>query len=318
VLNAGRAKRVLEAQFQDGARMLLDELYTKFVDAQEAQEKSRRARAAAEELGRLLGVTVSQAKTGLRSQADVARVKSARAIAESRFEAAVNELERTKHALGALVKLSPGEVDRLEVVGLLDVRPDPLPAVEELIRVALDARPDIGSYRLGLQRSQADLAMARPEGRRDAYTLFQPYTLNDKAPSEPNRNTSFSIAVTVPVPVHDANSGGLQRAKLNIEQTRRQLTALEREVTSDVKRARGECDLALAAVKEIERDELSVAQAECDKATTFFEDGKGDVATVLGARANYRDVESRYIDLLVRFRRSSLKLNTAVAKAVIR
>ena len=306
-----RPQRVIEAQYQEVARLLIIDVCANFLDVQAAQEYVRRAGESSVDLKRLLGVTVAQITKGIRSQKDVNQVKAALQSADLRCETARDDLERRKRVLGALLKLSPGEANRLEVVGSLDVQPVSLPALDGLIRLALETRPDIAAFRLGQDRAQAELATT---GVPDLYTLCQPYAFQDGTLGLKGPMT-WVLGVTVPVAVGDSNRAS--RARLNLDQTRAQLTVFERQVTEDVTRALREYELALAEVRKIEHDVLPTARQVRDKTARVYDDGRLGVETLLECLQDYRKVEDSYVDLLTRFRGVCLYLNTAVASRIM-
>ena len=72
---AVRAKRVLEAQFQDAARRTIDNLYTAYVDVLAARQNVRYALASVEGLQKVLLVTQRLYEKDQTNRADVNRVK---------------------------------------------------------------------------------------------------------------------------------------------------------------------------------------------------------------------------------------------------
>ncbi|MEJ7638636.1 MAG: TolC family protein [Singulisphaera sp.] len=72
---AVRAKRVLEAQYQDAARRSIDNLYTAYVDVLAARQNVRYARASVEGLQKVLLVTQQLYEKDQTNRADVNRVK---------------------------------------------------------------------------------------------------------------------------------------------------------------------------------------------------------------------------------------------------
>jgi outer membrane protein, heavy metal efflux system len=314
ILDASRPKRVIEVQYQDAVRLLIGEVYTRFLDVQAAQEKVRRAGETSLEFRRLLGVTVAQAMKGIRSQRETDRVKAVCETAGSHFDAATSELERTKRALGALLKLSAKEAGLLEGVESLDVQPVALPAVDELVRLGLATRPDLAAFRLGLQRAQADLALQRAVRVPDAQILYQPFGIQDKTPSGSMSPMPWALGLIVPLPVYTKSAA---RARLNADQTGAQLTAMERQVTSEVMLAHRECEKSLAEVRKIEHQVLPCARKVRDETARGYDDELLTAEALLKALQDFRDVECRYIDLLTRLRRNTFDLNTAVANRIM-
>ena len=79
------------------------------------------------------------------------------------------------------------------------------------------------SFRLGVQRAEADVRLARANRLNDVFVLFQPYTYQDNTPYGLKSATSWALGVTVPLPVYNRNQGAIQRAVLNVDQTQTEL-----------------------------------------------------------------------------------------------
>ena len=62
----------------------------------------------------------------------------------------------------------------------------------------------------------------------DAYLLYQPYTFQNNAPFGKKSATSWALGVTVPLPVYNRNQGNIERARLNVDQSRIELAGIER------------------------------------------------------------------------------------------
>ena len=80
------------------------------------------------------------------------------------------------------MNLTREEVDSMELRGTIYDKQPPPPPIEELRKIALEERPDIVSYRLGVVRAEADVRLARANRISNPYVLFQPYTYQDNSP----------------------------------------------------------------------------------------------------------------------------------------
>ena len=104
--------------------------------------------------------------------------------------------------------------------------------------MATDERPDVvwhcGS---AFCRAEADVRLARANAFSDVYVLWQPYTFQDNSPYGLKSQYSWALGVTVPLPIYNRNQGGIQRARLNVNQSQIQLADLERQAKIDVEQA---------------------------------------------------------------------------------
>ena len=131
-----------------------------------------------------------------------------------------------RQRLAPLLQMNPIEAETIELRGTIDDPAPPPPPGEELVRIALDNRPDLVAARLGIRLAEADVRLARAERFQDVYVLAQPYTFQNNAPFDTKSAHSWALGVTVPLPIYNRNQGNIQRARVNVSQTRTQLAAI--------------------------------------------------------------------------------------------
>jgi cobalt-zinc-cadmium efflux system outer membrane protein len=311
------AKRVLEAQYQDAARRSIDNLYTAYVDVLAARQNVRYALASVEGLGKVLLVTQRLYEKDQTNRADVNRVKVQVDSARIGLADAEESLRRSRRILGGLLNLPPLESETLEVRGAIRDPGVVPPPIDEMLGVALAARPDLVSYRLGVGRAQADVRLALANRFADVYVLYQPYTFQDNAPLGLKSAHSWALGVTLPLPIYNRNQGGIQRAKLNVTQTRVELAAIERQVITEVRQAEAQYAVTRDAVGRIRDDLLPSARQVRDDTYRLYTAGEVNVVVYLDAQRDYNDVVKQYLDAAVRHRRSTLALNTAVGQRIL-
>jgi cobalt-zinc-cadmium efflux system outer membrane protein len=316
-LVAARAKRVLEAQYQDAVRMAIDGLYSAYVDVLAARQTSIYTRLSFETRKQVLKVTEVQYDKDLATRADVNRVTIEREKVYIGMLDAEETLRQKKRALGVVLNLPPQEAERIDLRGSMAVRAPAPPPLEELIQIALAARPDLASYRLGVQRAEADVRYARASRMSDVYVLYQPYTYQDNQPFGLKSPTSWALGVTVPLPVYNRNQGGILRAQLNVTQTQIELANLERQVITEVQSAEREYLFTRLAVERIERELLPRALQVRNDTEKLYIGGEVDVVVFLNAERDYNDTVKLYLDTMVRHRLSMLKLNTVLAQRIL-
>ena len=110
------------------------------------------------------------------------RVKIQLRTAELGLADAEAAYRKARFDLGSLLNLTREEVEKMELRGTIyDTQPPP-PPIEQLRKIALESRPDIISYRLGVQRAEADVRLAKASRYANPYLLFQPFTYQDNTP----------------------------------------------------------------------------------------------------------------------------------------
>src|SRR5262249_20825702 len=158
---------------------------------------------------------------------------------------------KAKLTLGALMNLSGAEARSIEPRGTIrDTAPAP-PGLEELTKIALEYRPDVISFRLGVARAQADVRLARANALSDIYVLWQPFPCQDNSPYGLRSQYSWALGVTVPVPIYNRNQGGIERAKINVSQSQLELADLERQVRIDIEGALQEYEVSRSLARQL-------------------------------------------------------------------
>jgi cobalt-zinc-cadmium efflux system outer membrane protein len=313
-----RARKVLEAQYQDAVRMQIANLHTAYVDVLAARETVRYAETSVKGLTRIQEITQTlQQKGENKTRADVDRVLIQVQGAEIGVLDAREQYSRAKRTLATLLNYPPDQVDNFEIRGTIRDEVPPPPPVDELIKIALQFRPDLNSYRLGVERARADVNLARRNAYQDAYLLVQPYTLQDNSPVGLKSATSYAVGLTLPVPVYNRNQGNIQRARLNITQTQIETLNLERQIINEVRAAESEYRVSRLAVERVESQLLPTARDLRDSLEQLFKGGEENLVVLLNGQREYNDAVKAFRDTAVRHRRSMLGVNTAIGQRIL-
>ena len=314
---AEREVSVVEAQYRDAVRLQVDNLYTAFVDVLAARETVRYARASVAGLARVVKANEELFKRADLTRADVDRVRAMRVAAGLGVMQAEETLRQTTRTLSTLLNLPPSEARPLELRGTIaDLAPPP-PPVEELMKSALDSRPDLVALRLALVRSEAQVRLEHANRFGDAYLLYQPYTFQDNTPLRLKSATSWALGATIPIPVSNRNQGNVRRARLNVDQTRTELAALESHVAAEVRNAEREYSVTKELLRRYESDLLPASRQQRDVTSRLFVTGELTALDAYNAERDYNEVVRRYRDTLIRHRRSMLTLNTTLGRRVL-
>jgi cobalt-zinc-cadmium efflux system outer membrane protein len=314
---ATRALKVTEAQYQDAVRIEINNLYTAFLDVLAARQTVRYTRASVAGLERLLRATRLLYEKDIFSRADVSQVTAQLQIAEVGVLDAEENLRRAKRTLGMMLNIAPGEAEALEVRGTIEDRGPPPPPLEEMVRLALSCRADVVAYRLGLQVARSGLNLQRANRYQDAYLLYQPYTFQNNAPFGKESATSWALGMTFPMPVYNRNQGNIERARLNVDQSRIELDGIERRVTTEVVQAAREYEVTGQIVARIRGEIIPASEVARNDRFTLFQRGEANVVSYLEAQRMYNDNVKAYHDTAVRHRRSMLMLNTVLGQRVL-
>jgi cobalt-zinc-cadmium efflux system outer membrane protein len=316
-VSAQRAKRVLEAQYQDAVRQGIDNIYSAYVDVLQARGAVKFGEVGVTGLRNVRAQIEALYRKGEKPITDVNRTDLQLRQAETGQRSFVEAYRRAKRALGVQLGMTPEESEAMEVRGSLRDTTPPPPATGELVQIALTQRPDINSFRFGVSRAEADVKLARANILQDVYVLYQPYTLQDNTWQGLKSPISWALGVTIPIPVYNRNQGAIQRAKLNVTQTQIQLAALEATTVNDVRQAEQAYITSLENLRRTEAEVLPDAQKVLADSKRLYEQGEASVIEYLAAIRDYNDVARQYLDALVAHRRSMLDLNTALGQRIL-
>ena len=314
---AGRAKRVLEAQYQDAVRIEIDNLYTAFVDVLATRETLLYARTSAAGLRDVLDKTRTLLRNETITEADYNQVANQLEAAEVGVLDAEEAFRDTKRTLGGLLNIPPGQAETLEVRGTIHDLAAPPPSAEDLTGMALAVRPDLVAFRLGISLAESNVRLAEANRLADIYLLYQPYTFQNNAPFNAQSAHSWALGMTIPLPIFDRNQGNIQRAKITVSQVKLDLADRERLTAIEVMKAVKEYEITRVAVRRVERGLLPSAGRVLDTAAVQFKEGEVDALAYLNAQRSYNDIVRQYRDTVVRHRRSMLRLNSVIGQRLL-
>jgi len=314
---AQSARNVLEALYQDAVRLEIDNLYTAFLDVLAAREAVRQQQVGLAGLEEVVKATRKLVESRQVAESELENVLVQRESALLAVEEASAALRQAKQSLGVLLNIPPAEVDCLELRGNISGVDVELPPMEQLLQAALVARPDLDAYRLGIQRAQAEVQMARADRWADVFVLYTPWQLQDNSAIGGQNATSWSLGALVTLPVFNRNQGNISRAQTTVAQTILELEGRERLIAAEVQRAYLEYVTTRGAVQRYENDILLRARRIRDDKFRLFKAGTESVLIYHGAQKDYNDVVRKYLETAVRHRRSGLRLNTALGQRLV-
>ncbi len=314
---ATRAKEVLEAQYRDAVRLKIDDLYGAYVVALGARQTVTYSKKSIQGLESLASRTEELFGRGAVSQGDFNQVRVQLKTSKLGLLDAEAAYRKAKLNLISILNLPRDTIETLDLRGsILDPVPD-LPTTGELAQIAIQARPDLVSFRLGIKRADADVKLAKANRFNDVYVLVQPYTFQDNSPYGLKSAYSWALGATVPLPIYNRNQGAIERSRLNVTQTQIQLVDLERQVFIDVDKAVNEYAVTRRQVEELRGDIIPLSRQNRDLKKLLYLKGENSVIDYINAELDFNQVVKQFLDTAIRHRQSMLDLNTAVGRRVL-
>lgn len=314
---ASRALEVMEAQYQNEVRLAIQNLYIAFVDVLAARETVRYLETSIKGLDEVL-----TAYQGLFSQknatsADVDQARSDREIAMIGLVDAREAVRQRKLVIGEMLGMPTDQAERLEFRGTIGDLAPPLDAHAELLQIAVNSRPDLAAFRLGIASAEANVGLQRANRFADAYVLYQPYTYQNNAPFGKQSGTSWALGITVPLPVYNRNQGNIERAKINVYQSQVQLAYQQKRVETEVRQAIKEYEVSREIADRLRHHVLPDLQKAYSDRLRLFQEGEITKFVFLDTQRRYNEMAKAYLDAAVRHRRSMLTLNTVIAQRIM-
>jgi cobalt-zinc-cadmium efflux system outer membrane protein len=305
------ATREIEARYQNAVRLEIDRLYDAYVDVLEGREVVRAVQSDLRELAELAALS----REGPQAQAD--RIALRQFKAQTALKEAMGEWTQRKRNLAALLALPADKADELAISGSLDDRSPMPPPVEELIRLALETRPDLAAQRLGIEHDRAIVQVTRAERFDDAAVFWTPYEVQDNSPVNKKSSTGWGGGTLFALPLFDRNQGVIARAQINLQQRQVEMEGLERQTINDVRQAWIEYTASRQAVQQYEGEGVPAAGRVAEAMYRQYLEKKEGIDALLEARATYGEMARLYREERVRHRRAMLKVNTAVGKRIL-
>jgi cobalt-zinc-cadmium efflux system outer membrane protein len=287
------------------------------VDVLEAREILRYKQANVERLNQMVATMRELLKRTDQVRPDLDRTAILRDTAEIELDAARSNLIQAQRALAVLLSIPDGDADDLAVRGAIRNAVPPPPPVDDLVKLAVCNRPDAVAYRRGVNRAMADVQLARRERFEDVFLFYTPYGFENYAYQGLKSATSWSLGGMVSLPLLNRNQGNIARAREGVIQARIELSGVERQVASEVRRAALDYETTNRAVRRFEGDILARARRQRDETYRLFVEGERNVSDYYNAERDYNDIVRQYYDSLIRHRRSMLRLNTAVGQRIL-
>jgi cobalt-zinc-cadmium efflux system outer membrane protein len=314
---AGRAVKVLEALYQDAVRQRIDDVFGAYVQALNARQTMRYAEKSVKGFQDLTAQTRRLFESGGLNRVDYDRVRIQLRTTELGLVDARAAYRKARLDLGSFLNLTIDEATAMELRGSIQVEAPPPPPIPDLVKIALDERPDILSLRLGVSRAQADVKLAKANAFSDVYVLWQPYTFQDNSPYGLKSATSWALGVTVPLPIYNRNQGGIARAKFNVGQSQLQLDDLERQARIDIEEAVQEYEISRRLVDALHDEVIPEAKVMLLETDKLRRAGDKSISEYIAVQLEFNDKVKQYLDTAIRYRRSMLSINTVVGKRVM-
>lgn len=248
-------------------------------------------------------------------RAEVDRLRSQRALAEGRVEAALLRLK-------SLTGIPPEEPLRLNETLMTTALTEPPPSIEQTIDIALRSRPDLQLARLNERVAEAALRSIRAEAIPDVtvsarYSFDRSLTeLPDPLSPFPDTSRRLSFGVSLELPLANRNQGARAEALAAMRQAQRRREFAEQLVRYEVAGAQSRYEASRTALATFEQGVLGRSTQNINMIRQAYRLGAFRVTEVLAEQRRLIDLEREYILLLTERHRALIDLHSAMASAI--
>jgi len=256
----------------------------------------------------VLNVNRERYKAGAIAQVDLDRLELQRVQYESDLQTAEVNLRTAKIQLLTLLN-DRAPVEQFDVTGPFDFSAQIVP-LDDARQMALDIRPDLRAALQSVDKAKADHRLAIANGSTDP-------TFGFDAGRNPPIDQYIGFSVNIPLRIFDRNQGEKLRTQLDIDRNEKLTEATRAQVFSDVDSAYAAVTSSVLLLQPYTDRYLRQASRVRDTIAFSYEHGAASLLDFLNAQADYRSVQSNYLNLVGSYLDAANQLNLAVGREVI-
>ncbi len=308
---AGKDVEVAEAEVRDFVRTLVAEVQSAFYSVRAQEEQLGVNRQLIASVRDVEEATARRVEAAEASPAEVSLLRIERLRLEQDAQRMVRDRDIAAAALTRLLGRSASA--GLTPVGDLD--PGPVPSPAPLLTEARDlsARPDLEGASQGIERADADRALARAEIWED-WTVGLGYEHARAVFDEPigvKRDSILSLGVTVPLPLWNRQQGRIAAAEAEFRRSRHSRDALILRIEEEIRAADARVRTLRASVDAYADEILPEATRAQELFERGYRQGFVGVAELLQAQRQYNESRALYFELLGDLRQATIELEAA-------
>ena len=306
--SAKKGTSIAISQQEDLERTMLFSLRTAFIQALQAKAVLAVARENLTDYDKVIDVGRERLKAGDIAQVDLQRLDLQRVQYESDLATAEVNVRTAKiQLLAMLYDRTP--VETFDVAGTFDFTESILP-LDEIRRLALDARPDLRAAMQAVAKAKADHELAVANGSTDP-------TFSVDTGRNPPIPVYLGLSINIPLRIFDRNQGEKERTEIDIRRQQRLQQAATAQVFSDVDSAFATLNSNLTILRPYKSKYLEEAKQVRDTILFAYQRGGASLLDFLSAQNDYRSIQVNYLNLVGSFLNAAGQLNLAVGREVI-
>jgi cobalt-zinc-cadmium efflux system outer membrane protein len=306
---AREARGVSELQLQNTVRTLVLNVQSAFIDVQQAQADLQLARESLAAFNEIVSINTERVRSGDLASVELARSRLAALQFQNDVRSRDTKLAVAIHRLRAL--LGRTDASPIEVTGELR-RDTAALRPEALHQQAMQLRPDLQALQRDQARSAADVRLQLAQGKVD-YTVSAEFH-RQLAPGSLSGN-EWGLFFSAPLPFFNRNQGEIERARQEARQATARISALQSDITSDLRSAWEQYTTTHELVDTIEQQMLNQARDVRDTTAYSYRRGEASFIELLDAQRTFNDTMQGYNEARAEFARSLYTLDALTGGA---
>lgn len=305
-------RAVVELQALNSIRNLILDVQNAYAEALLAKDSLALAQDNLASFGEIVVVNRKRVNIGDLSEVELLRTE----LAQLQYESAVRQANlRVRTALTKLQLLlgRTNAASLVEVTGTLRRERGKIDA-EELVKTALESRPDLRSVQRDQVRSAAEVRLQIAQGKID-YTVGTEYR---RQQGLAGTGSSLGVFFSTNIPVFNKNQGEIERATQEQRQVAARIKALAATIQTEVETAYLQYANAQAGLDRLEGSMLLKARDVRQIMDFSYKKGEATLVELLDAQRAYNETMQAYNEARFDFARSLFLLDAATGKTVIR
>jgi cobalt-zinc-cadmium efflux system outer membrane protein len=308
-----KATLIAESTHADLGRTLLFNLRSAFVSILQAKAVLQLATADLEYYDHVLEISRIRFQAGDIAQIDLDRLELQRVTYESDVQTAEVNLRTAKIQLLTLLN-DRTPIDQFDVVRLFDFS-DQLISLDEVRKIALDARPDLKAAIEAIDKAQTDHKLAVANGSTDP--TFSVWYTHNSSTNNPFAVNTVGASISIPLRIFDRNQGEKLRTQIDITRNERLRDATQAGVLSDVDSGYATLASDLTLLRPYKAKYLQQSVRVRDTIMFSYQHGGASLLDFLSAQSEFRSVQLNYVNLVGSYLTAAAQLNEAVGREVI-
>jgi cobalt-zinc-cadmium efflux system outer membrane protein len=311
--SAQKGTDVAASQLADQKRTMLFTLRNAFVQTLQAKAILELSRENLAYYDQVLSVSRQRFTAGDIAKVDLDRLELQRVQYQQDLETSTVSLRTAKIQLLMLLN-DRTPIEQFDISGPFEFM-EQTTSLDEVRRMAQDARPDLRAAMQAVDKAQTDHRLAVANGSIDP--IFSGWYTHNPSFNNPFDNNTIGASVSIPLRIFDRNQGEKLRTQLDIGRNEQLVNATAAQVFSDVDSAYVTLQSNINLLRPYKEKYLTQSLHVRDTISFSYQEGGASLLDFLNAQNDYRTTQRSYLTLIGTYLTAAAQLNLAVGLEVI-